>query len=73
MILQPLNWAQENPKCATAAAVGMGVVAAPAIVTAPLLGLVGFGANGVVGGEFLSSIIIAYPGTDGLHSPMGET
>ncbi|KAK3687439.1 hypothetical protein B0T22DRAFT_478760 [Podospora appendiculata] len=53
------NWTKENPgtaACAVVGAGGLAVVAAPALVTAPLLSAAGFGANGIVGGTAASAI-----------------
>lgn len=44
------EWAATNPKQATVAGAGAACVVAPMLVMAPVLGLVGFGANGIVGG-----------------------
>ncbi|KAM0436933.1 hypothetical protein ACHAPT_002646 [Fusarium lateritium] len=48
---QVAQHAKENPKAATAVGVGALVCAAPALVASPVLGLIGFGANGIVGGS----------------------
>jgi hypothetical protein len=47
---QGAKWVAANPGTAAAAGVGLVLVAAPALVTAPVLGAVGFGANGIVAG-----------------------
>ena len=44
--------AMQHPIAATCIGTGIAVVAAPAVVTAPILATAGFGANGVVAGEF---------------------
>lgn len=48
-------WAKGNPATAACAAAGVTVLAAPGLVTAPLLGLAGFGSGGVVAGKYLGT------------------
>ncbi|KAI0448816.1 hypothetical protein F5B21DRAFT_496331 [Xylaria acuta] len=50
------EWAAANPKQATVAGAGAACVAAPMLVAAPVLGLVGFGANGIVGGSIAAGV-----------------
>ncbi|KAM7216266.1 hypothetical protein V8F06_008385 [Rhypophila decipiens] len=53
------KWAKENPLTAASGVVaggGLAVVVAPALVTAPLLGLAGFGSSGIVGGSMAAGI-----------------
>ncbi|KAK0636470.1 hypothetical protein B0T17DRAFT_519208 [Bombardia bombarda] len=53
------QWAGKNPGTAACAVVGAGgvaIVASPAILMSPLLGLAGFGANGVIGGSIAAGI-----------------
>jgi hypothetical protein len=57
--IQGTKWVVANPgtaaKCG-AAGVGLVLVAAPAVVAAPALGAVGFGADGIVAGVFPLSL-----------------
>lgn len=62
-LLEKIRWAKEwikqNPKAAAAlglTAGGLTVVAAPALLTGPLLSLMGFGSSGVVGGSIAAGI-----------------
>ncbi|KAI5858253.1 hypothetical protein GGS23DRAFT_586619 [Durotheca rogersii] len=48
-----VEWATANPIKATACAAGVVCVAAPGLVAAPLLGVTGFGANGIVAGRYI--------------------
>ncbi|KAI0446877.1 hypothetical protein F4803DRAFT_546729 [Xylaria telfairii] len=50
------EWAATNPKQAAVAGVGAACVVAPMLVVAPVLSLVGFGANGIVGGSIAAGI-----------------
>ncbi|KPM37771.1 hypothetical protein AK830_g8803 [Neonectria ditissima] len=50
------NWARTNPLQAAALGGSAIVVAAPAIVAAPVLAIAGFGANGIVGGSIAAGI-----------------
>ncbi|KAM7197249.1 hypothetical protein V8F33_005677 [Rhypophila sp. PSN 637] len=53
------KWAKENPLTAAsgvAAAGGATVVVAPALVTAPALGFMGFGSSGVAAGSFAAGV-----------------
>ncbi|KAK6224521.1 hypothetical protein QIS74_02848 [Colletotrichum tabaci] len=45
------SWASENPGQAAGLAVGVAVIGAPALVSAPLLGMAGFGAQGIAAGS----------------------
>ncbi|KAH8737978.1 hypothetical protein BGZ61DRAFT_526017 [Ilyonectria robusta] len=45
------QWASDHPIQATALGAGAAVLVSPAIVASPALGLLGFGANGIVGGS----------------------
>ncbi|KAI8960643.1 hypothetical protein F5Y11DRAFT_329014 [Daldinia sp. FL1419] len=47
------NWARKNPW--KAAATGVAVVA-PGLIAGPVLGVLGFGANGIVGGSIAAGI-----------------
>ncbi|KAK3311814.1 hypothetical protein B0H66DRAFT_609057 [Apodospora peruviana] len=54
VISKTAEWVAKNPGAAACVAVGVGglaVVASPALVTAPVLGAVGFGSNGVIAGS----------------------
>ncbi|KAJ2995165.1 hypothetical protein NUW58_g1358 [Xylaria curta] len=50
------DWSAANPKQATAAGVGAAFVVAPMLIAAPVLGLLGFGANGIVGGSIAAGV-----------------
>ncbi|KAI0479845.1 hypothetical protein F4859DRAFT_477531 [Xylaria cf. heliscus] len=50
------EWAAANLKQATIAGAGAACVVAPMLVAAPVLGLVGFGATGIVGGSIAAGI-----------------
>ncbi|KAK3339570.1 hypothetical protein B0H65DRAFT_511754 [Neurospora tetraspora] len=61
--LEKIRWAKEwikqNPKAAAAlglTAGGLTVVAAPALLTGPVLSFMGFGSSGVVGGSIAAGI-----------------
>ncbi|KAL2266879.1 hypothetical protein VTJ83DRAFT_4156 [Remersonia thermophila] len=54
-----VDWAKENPCAAALAAVavgGLAAVAAPAIITAPLLAIAGFGPGGPVAGGLAAAV-----------------
>ncbi|EGO59304.1 hypothetical protein NEUTE1DRAFT_145347 [Neurospora tetrasperma FGSC 2508] len=62
-LLEKIKWAKEwiknNPKAAAAlglTAGGLTVVAAPALLTGPVLSFMGFGSSGIVGGSFAAAI-----------------
>ncbi|KAK3400288.1 hypothetical protein B0T20DRAFT_349218 [Sordaria brevicollis] len=62
-LLEKIRWAKEwikqNPKAAAAlglTAGGLTVVAAPALLTGPVLSVIGFGSSGVVGGSIAAGI-----------------
>ncbi|KAJ4406494.1 hypothetical protein N0V85_004512 [Neurospora sp. IMI 360204] len=62
-LLEKMRWAKEwvknNPKAAAAlglTAGGLTVVAAPALLTGPVLSFMGFGSSGVVGGSIAAGI-----------------
>ncbi|CCC07088.1 unnamed protein product [Sordaria macrospora k-hell] len=62
-LLEKIRWAKEwikqNPKAAAAlglTAGGLTVVAAPALLTGPVLSFMGFGSGGVVGGSIAAGI-----------------
>lgn len=44
------DWAAVNPRKAAAMGAGAVCVVAPMLVAAPVLGILGFGANGIIGG-----------------------
>ncbi|KAI0103218.1 hypothetical protein GGR51DRAFT_561902 [Nemania sp. FL0031] len=50
------NWAAENPGKAAALGTGAVLVAAPMMVAAPVLGVAGFGANGIVAGSVAAGV-----------------
>ncbi|KAK1773530.1 hypothetical protein QBC45DRAFT_427457 [Copromyces sp. CBS 386.78] len=53
------EWIKQNPKAAAAlglTAGGLTVVAAPALLTGPVLSMMGFGSSGVVGGSVAAGI-----------------
>ncbi|KAH7023699.1 hypothetical protein EDB80DRAFT_49372 [Ilyonectria destructans] len=45
------KWASDHPVQAAAVGVGAAALVSPAIVASPVLGILGFGANGIVGGS----------------------
>ncbi|GAW14487.1 hypothetical protein ANO14919_038900 [Xylariales sp. No.14919] len=53
---QAMEWAATNPGKTAALSTGVVLVAVPMAVAAPALGLVGFGANGVVAGSAAAGI-----------------
>ncbi|KAK3955787.1 hypothetical protein QBC32DRAFT_204534, partial [Pseudoneurospora amorphoporcata] len=62
-LLEKIRWAKEsikqNPKTAAAlglTAGGLTVVAAPGLLTGPVLSMIGFGSSGIVGGSFAAGI-----------------
>ncbi|KAK3487959.1 uncharacterized protein B0T23DRAFT_219083 [Neurospora hispaniola] len=62
-LLEKIKWAKEwiknNPKAAAAlglTAGGLTVVAAPALLTGPVLSFMGFGSGGIAGGSFAAAI-----------------
>lgn len=63
LVRKAAKWAAENPKKATYAVVGTTAavaIVAPRVVAVPVLGAVGFGAEGVVAGKS-SSLLLGVP------------
>lgn len=59
---QAKEWIKNNPKAAAAlglTAGGLTVVAAPALLTGPVLSFMGFGSSGIVGGTYMFPVLAA--------------
>lgn len=53
---QGAKWVVANPFSCGGAGVGLLSITAPGLVATPLLGVMGFGADGIVASEFISCI-----------------
>lgn len=47
------DWAREHPAAAVGIAAGATMILGPALISAPLLSGLGFGASGVAGGQYM--------------------